>query len=321
VTPLPATTPRHPSVADEIVGADEWPPVGPPASVSFVRTNYLQHLALLRALLLTYSAYAAIDAYVLGWRTDYAFSDVAGIGLPLAAATAAGFAVRAARLRSTSVIGWFGLGVVAFQFLIAFGAAQPWIGLALGAALAVVAPPRIPRLGRRARRHLLFAHVAFSVGWLGIGSTMLLLSLVGLLEGDSALGGHVYELMHLMDLGLVIPFVLSSIVSGIALSLATSWRLVKHWWVLVKFVSSMVILLVAAFYESFLVRQLAGTLHAPAQDPGKRLALFVCMLGFVLLLVLATALSTYKPRGLTPWARRRAQADRARSERPLEPVA
>lgn len=298
----------------------KWPSLPRLDTLSFVLTNYSRRIILLRVLLLVYATYATIDTYILGWRTDYAFSGVAAVGLPLAALTATGLAVRAGRLESSSVIGWFGLGVVAFQFLIAFGAAQPWIGLALGAGLAVAAPPRIPRLGRRARRHLLFAHVAFSVGWLGIGSTMLLLSVVGLLEGESARGDHVYELMHLMDLALVIPFVLASIVTGIALSLATSWGLVRHWWVFVKFLVSMVILLVAAFYESLLVRQLAGTLDASAQDPGKRLELFVCMLGFVLMLVVATALSTYKPRGLTPWARRSLGESSAR-DRPLEPVA
>jgi uncharacterized membrane protein len=287
-----------------------------------VLTNFSpRRLFVLQLLLLTYSVYAVVDAYVLGWRTDYAFSGVARFGLPVAAMAAGLFAVRVRRLRSSSFIGWFGLGVVAFQFLIAFGAAQPWIGLVLGAAFAVVAPPRIPRLGRRARRHLLFAHVAFSVGWLGIGSTMLLLSLVGLVEGETALGGHVYELMHLMDLALVIPFVLASIISGIALSLATSWGLTKHWWVFVKFLISLTILLVAAFYESFLVRQLAGTLDSSAQDAGKRLQLFVCMAGFVLMLVVATALSTYKPRGLTPWTRRRTKVEPSQDERTLEPAA
>src|SRR5687767_5786619 len=111
--------------------------------------------------------------------------------------------------------------------------------------------------------------------------------------------------MHVMDLGLVIPMVLSSIISGIALSVATTWGLFRHWWVLIKFAISMVILLTAAFYENFLVRHLAGLGFERVDDFGTRLELLVCMVGFTLLLVIATALSVYKPKGLTPWQRRK----------------
>lgn len=73
--------------------------------------------------------------------------------------------------------GWFAVVGIGWQFLIAFGGFSPWIGLLLLVGVVVLSRPRVPRLKRGARRHLLVLHVATSVGWLGIAMTMLLLSI------------------------------------------------------------------------------------------------------------------------------------------------
>ena len=60
-------------------------------------------------------------------------------------------------------------------------------------------------------------------------------------------------------------------------SLGTVWGLVRHWWVLLKFVASMLILLTAAFYENILVRRLAGAGFERTDDVGTRVELVVRM--------------------------------------------
>ena len=252
-----------------------------------------------RIILFTYAVYAALEGVRLGWLWSYPLSAVARFTLPVAAAIAvvlalggAGDAVR----RST--IG-FGLAVVGLQFLLAFGTFTPWIGLVLAVALVVGLRPRAPRLTRAQRRHALFVHVASSVGWLGLALAMTVLSVLGLTSSSDELAGASYDVMHVFDVSLVIPLVVVSILSGVLLSMMTTWGLVRHWWVLIKLVISLTIVAVAAFYENFLVRGLADE----PTDHGDQVGLAACMIGFTLLLVTATALSTYKPGGRTPWSR------------------
>lgn len=210
------------------------------------------------------------------------------------------------------------LVVVLFVLSIVVSSSLLLLGLVLSIATLVALHPRFPRLRPRARKVWLTLHVGFSVGWLGAGLGMVVLSLVGATTTDLALRHASYALMHIFDLTLVIPLVLLSIITGLVVSLGTQWGLIKHWWVLIKFGISLGIVAVAAAWENFLVRSLAtdtGIAPAVAAD-GRGWQLAGCLLGFVIALWVATTLSVWKPGQRTRWGKRDLPARQTRARVP-----
>ncbi|GAA2625729.1 hypothetical protein SMC26_19300 [Actinomadura fulvescens] len=191
---------------------------------------------------------------------------------------------------------------VQFALVVIAGTGLLFVGLGLSAALVTTMAPTFRQLRPTPRKVWLTLHVGFSVSWLGASTAMLVLSLVGATTADPALRRHAYAFMHVLDLAMVIPLVLLSIVTGVVVSLGGKWGLVKHWWVLLKLAISLFIVAVAAAWENFLVRDLADTTAADAAGRDWRLA--ACMAGFTGLLWTATALSVLKPWGRTPRGRR-----------------
>ncbi|MCA9552299.1 MAG: hypothetical protein KC933_19850 [Myxococcales bacterium] len=155
------------------------------------------------------------------------------------------------------------------------------------------------RFERRARKIWLFAHLGTSAAWLGVSMGMTALSVVGAV-GEPVLASAAYQIMHVFDLALVIPTVLSSIVSGCVLSLGTQWGLTQHWWIVAKLAMATSILVTAAVWENFLVRGLAS--RAQELHGTEPIQLAACMAVFLVLLWAATWLSVFKPRGRTPWS-------------------
>ncbi len=90
----------------------------------------------------------------------------------------------------------------------------------------------------------------------------------------------------------LVPAGVAALATGVAQSLTTRWGLVGHYWVIVKLVITMVATGVLLLYM--------GTLDEPAvgADPSP----LVHALLAIGLLVVATVLSIYKPRGTTRWA-------------------
>ena len=143
------------------------------------------------------------------------------------------------------------------------------------------------RLGRRAHRTLLIAHVLSSVGWFGLAITVAFIATVGQDRGDIAF----YEVID-ATLSLSIPVGLAAAATGVALSLTTRWGLVRHWWVVAKEVVT-----VAAIATDVLVvgPEMADAIEAgrPGEIPGPVYAHCV-------ILAIATVLSIVKPKARTP---------------------
>jgi hypothetical protein len=167
------------------------------------------------------------------------------------------------------------------------------------------------RLSRTARKLTLTAHVAVSVGWLGLDLGLLTLGGTGLASGDPELQRAAYRAMGLFADVLIIPISLASLLTGVLLSLGTPWGLFRHYWVAVKFWLT----LGATVASIFALRAQIGTavrkLPTAATDPGGPLDLgdtaasLVAAPSVALLIYLsATALSTYKPWGRTSYGKR-----------------
>ncbi|MGR8009581.1 DUF2269 domain-containing protein [Streptomyces hypolithicus] len=160
-------------------------------------------------------------------------------------------------------------------------------------------------LSRPARRALLVTHVAASAGWLGLTVGLLALGLTAYTAGSPALTQAAYTSMNIFSDWLLAPAALLSLVSGLALSLGTSWGLARHWWVWVKFWLTLI--------------TAAGTIFALRPEISAAAALGIPDSSLVAAPVVAssaylfmTAISVLKPWGLTRRGKRLRAADSAR---------
>jgi hypothetical protein len=170
----------------------------------------------------------------------------------------------------------------------------------------------------RLRKLALTAHVTSSVGWLGAVAGVLALALVGLTSQDIQIVRAAYLAMELIGWFVLVPLALASLVTGLLQSLGTTWGLFRHYWVLFKLlinVSAMVVLLMYMQTLSYLAGVAAettlsnddlGVLRTPSVVLHSVLAL--------LLLLVATVLAVYKPRGVTRYGARKRHEQRAVSQ-------
>ena len=156
------------------------------------------------------------------------------------------------------------------------------------------------------RRFALTTHVTCSVGWIGAVIVFLALAWLGLRSADATTVRGVYLVMEHAAWLTLVPLAFASLITGVVMSLGTSWGLFRHYWVVFKLaitVFATVILLI--YMQTF--RQMAFT----AADPELALGvvrnpspLVHSVLALVILLV-ATVLAIYKPQGVTPYGRRK----------------
>ena len=166
----------------------------------------------------------------------------------------------------------------------------------------------------RLRKLALTAHVTASVGWLGAVVAFLALSVAGLTSQDPQTVRGAYLVMELTGWIVLLPLSLASLLTGLISSLGSVWGLFRHYWVLFKLLINVVATIVLLLYMQTLdylgdiaaettltsgeLRGLGNpspTLHAAAA---------------LLLLLVATTLAIYKPRGMTRYGQRKQHRQR-----------
>jgi hypothetical protein len=157
-------------------------------------------------------------------------------------------------------------------------------------------------LGPGLRKLALTAHVTCSVGWLGAVAGFLALAVAGLASRDPRTVAAVYPAMEVITMCVIVPLSLASLLTGLIQSLGTPWGLFRHYWVLIK-------LLLTSFATIVLLLQLGpiGYLGDAARGASVPIAdhralgtsMVIHAAGGLLVLLMATILSVYKPRGLT----------------------
>jgi hypothetical protein len=158
------------------------------------------------------------------------------------------------------------------------------------------------------RKLNLTAHIASSVGWLGAAAAFLALAITNLASRDIPTVRAAYVSMELIGWTIIVPLSIGSLLTGVAHSLGTRWGLFRHYWVLLKLMitvfSTLVLLM---FMRTFGKSPGAAPVFAlsHANLGGLRMPAALTHSGIGLLfLILATALSVYKPWGLTRFGRR-----------------
>lgn len=169
-------------------------------------------------------------------------------------------------------------------------------------------------MSRGVRRLALTAHVTTSVGWFGAVAAFLPLALAGLISSDAQLVRAAYQAMALIGWAVIVPLAIASLVTGIIQSIGTAWGLFRQWWVVAKLVITVpatILLLVHMQPIGHVANVAAAGTLSPTDLSDLRIQ-FVAQAGAALVVLLvATVLSIYKPRGRTPYGRRKLREQRA----------
>ncbi|NUT91645.1 MAG: hypothetical protein HOY78_06390 [Saccharothrix sp.] len=151
------------------------------------------------------------------------------------------------------------------------------------------------------RKFVLTSHVTVSVGWLGSVATFLVLAAVGLAGGDDGLARATYQVMEPIGWYVIVPLSIASLVTGVVQALGSPWGLLRHYWVIFKLLINLlatVVLFVHMKPIAYLADMAAA--HGMSGGAGRvQVQILVDSAAAVLVLVIATVLSVYKPRGRT----------------------
>ena len=162
------------------------------------------------------------------------------------------------------------------------------------------------------RKLALTAHVLTSVAFPGAVACFLALAVVGLTSTDLQVIRAAYLAMELIAWIVIVPLCFATLVSGIVSSLGTSWGLFRYYWIVVKLLItslSTVVLLIHMQPIEFMAAAATGTMSDPALGE-VQFQLVLASAAAVAVLIVATALSVYKPRGLTPYGARKLDEQR-----------
>ena len=169
-------------------------------------------------------------------------------------------------------------------------------------------PPRL-------RKFALTAHVTSSVGWLGAVAAFLAVAVVGLTSQDAQTVRGSYLVMEPAAWLVLVPLAFASLLTGLAMSLGTTWGLFRHYWVLFKLLINVLATIVLLTYMGTF-SYMAGVAADPSADlsvvrnasPTLHAALAL------LVLLVAVVLAVYKPRGMTPYGQRKQREQRKVSQ-------
>jgi hypothetical protein len=166
----------------------------------------------------------------------------------------------------------------------------------------------------RVRKFALTVHVTSSVGWLGAVAGFLGFAVVGLTSQDAQTVRGAYLVMEPAAWFILVPLAFASLLTGLVQALGTTWGLFRHYWVIFKLlinVAATIVLLVYMQTFSFM----AGVAADPSADLGmvRNSSPLLHAGAALLLLLVATTLAVYKPRGMTRYGQRKQQEQRAMS--------
>jgi uncharacterized membrane protein len=172
----------------------------------------------------------------------------------------------------------------------------------------------------RVRKLALTAHVTSSVGWLGAVAGFLVLALAALTSEDAQIVRAVYLTMELTGWFVLVPLALASLLTGLVQSLGTTWGLFRHYWVLTKLLINVFATIVLLTYMQTLdsLADIAAetTVSGNDLDALRSPSPVLHASAALLLLLVATTLAVYKPRGMTRYGWRK-QREQGPASQPL----
>jgi len=165
------------------------------------------------------------------------------------------------------------------------------------------------------RKFVLIIHLASSLGWLGAAAAYIALGLTAATSIDAQSVRGAWIAMELTGWYVIVPLALAALLTGLAISLGTSWGLFRHYWVLISLALTILATLILLLHMpsvSSTTRIARDANDAQLSQLGGDLGHAV---GGVLVLLVITVLNVYKPRGLTPYGWRKQEESRTRPPR------
>ncbi len=164
------------------------------------------------------------------------------------------------------------------------------------------------------RKLMLTSHVVFSIGWIGAVTSFLALAIVGLTSQSTPLVNSAYLAMDMIAWFIIVPLSFASPLTGIVQSLGTHWGLFRHYWVLIKFL----ITIPSTAFLMLHMRPIGHLAHAAeamsalgSELSQIQIQMTVDAAAALVVLLVATTLAIYKPKGITPYGVRKLREDRA----------
>jgi hypothetical protein len=150
------------------------------------------------------------------------------------------------------------------------------------------------------RRFALVVHVSTSLGWLGAVLAFLALAVTGLNSEDVAVVRGSYIAMGVVGWFVIVPLSVAALASGILQSLGTQWSFLQHYWVAAKLLINVAagVLLLVHMNPTDRLAAVAVTSDLTRDElRSSRIQLVFDAAAAVGVLVVATGLSIYKPKG------------------------
>jgi hypothetical protein len=166
------------------------------------------------------------------------------------------------------------------------------------------------RLTPAMRKSVMVLHAITGIGWMGVDIALFVLLITARTTDDATLVVSGFNAIRIIVPVAVPPLSLGILVTGLILGWGTPWGLVRHWWVLVKLILSL-IMTVLVFLSLVPAASSIPVLSAtPMSADAVRAGLgslptqlmFPPIVSFLMLGV-ATILSIFKPWRRTPWSR------------------
>jgi uncharacterized membrane protein len=156
------------------------------------------------------------------------------------------------------------------------------------------------------RKFALTAHITSSVAWFGAALAFLGISVVGLTSQDDQTVRGAYLVMEPAAWLVLVPLAFASFLTGLVMSLGTVWGLFRHYWVVFKLLITVFAMVVLLIYMGTF-RDMADVAAEPSAELGmvRNVSPALHSTLAALLLLVATVLALYKPRGMTPYGRRK----------------
>jgi len=158
------------------------------------------------------------------------------------------------------------------------------------------------------RKFALTTHVTASVGWLGAVGAFLALAIVGRSSQDPQTVRAAYLALPAITWFVIVPLTLAALLTGIVQSLGTTWGLFQHYWIVTKLLLTVLATILLLVHTQLIDRVATRAAEATLSTGDlrqSRIELVAKAGAALLVLLVATTLSVYKPWGMTPYGLRK----------------
>lgn len=171
------------------------------------------------------------------------------------------------------------------------------------------------------RKVALAVHLTASAGWIGAVAGYLALDVTVATSQDPQTLRAAWIAMGLIVSLAIVPLAVASLLTGLVMALGTKWGLIRHWWVLISFLLT-VVATVVLLSETRVIIGSAAIAAEPATSTAQLLALPSTLphsIGGLVVLIVIQVLNVHKPQGMTRYGWRKQQEERRAVQRKKQP--